>query len=79
MASSHFLMASQCLKETQITENTFIYDQYQAMTHFVLVHLIIKDLLHANIPINAAFELHISIPDQYTIHTLIVGNWILRL
>lgn len=28
MASSHFLMASQCLKDTHRAENTFIYDQY---------------------------------------------------
>lgn len=33
MASSHFLMASQCLKETHITENMFIYDPYKAITH----------------------------------------------
>lgn len=73
MAWSHFLMASQCLKETHGTENTSIYDQYQAITHFKQVQLI-KDFLHATI--NTAFLLCISIPDQCTMDPGITANWL---
>lgn len=67
-------MASQCLKETHVTENTSIYDQYQAITHFKQEHLIIKDLLYATI--NTALLLRISISDQCKMDPGIIANWL---
>lgn len=67
-------MASQCLKETHGTENTSIYDQFQAIMHFKQEHLITKDLFHATT--NTAFLLCISIPDLCMMDPAIIANWL---